>query len=117
MTEDNDKRGPPPAPPKEGSVKQMTEDNDKRYLTNPSKGGECLIDKDLLSKLIAYYLISFLIHYPICLSPPLEGLGEVFPFVLLRQLLGTPLLWRGRGRWGRLFVNNFPYTVFQHMVF
>jgi len=30
MTEDNDKRGPPPTPPKEGSVKQMTEDNDKR---------------------------------------------------------------------------------------
>ena len=95
MTEDNDKRGPPPAPPKEGSVKQMTEDNDKRYLTNPSKGGEGLIDKDLLSKLIAYYLISFLNHYPICPSPPLEGSGEV----------------------GRLFVNNFLYTMFQHMVF
>ena len=30
MTEDNDKRGPPPAPPKEGSAKQMTEDNNKR---------------------------------------------------------------------------------------
>jgi len=42
---------------------------------DPSKGGECQIDKDLLSKLIAYYLISFLNHYPICPSPPLEGAG------------------------------------------
>ena len=68
---------------------------------SPSKGGECLIDKDLLSKLIAYYLISLLNHYPICPSPPLEGLGEVFPFVLFRHLFGTPLLWRG---WGRSFL-------------
>ena len=61
MTEDNDKRGPPPTPPKEGSVKQMTEDNDKR---GPPP------------------------------APPKEG--EVG---------------------GCLFVNNFPYTVFQHIVF
>jgi len=57
---------------------------------DPSKGGECQIDKDLLSKLIAYYLISFLNHYPI---PPRGGGG-----------------WGGR--WGHLFVNNFLYTVF-----
>ena len=44
---------------------------------NPSKGGECQKDKDLQSKLIVYWLISFLNHYPICLSPPLEGSGEV----------------------------------------
>ena len=84
MTEDNDKRGPPPAPPKEGRVKQMTEDNDKR---GPPP------------------------------TPPKEGLGEVPAFDLTLTPLGTPLLWRGRGRWGHLFVNNFPYTVFQHMVF
>ena len=81
MTEDNDKRGPPPAPPKEGSVKQMTEDNDKRYLTNPSKGGECLIDKDLLSKLIAYYLISFLNHYPHLSLPSFGGVGGGGAFI------------------------------------
>ena len=62
---------------------------------SPSKGGECQKDKDLQSKLIAYCLTSFLNHYPICPSPPLEGSGEV----------------------GCLFVNNFLYTVFQHMVF
>ena len=44
---------------------------------SPSKGGECQIDKDLLSKLNAYCLISFFNHYPICPSPPLEGSGEV----------------------------------------
>ena len=64
---------------------------------DPSKGGECQKDKDLQSKLIVYWLILFLNHYPICLSPPLEELGEVLE--------------------GRLFVNNFPYAVFQHMVF
>jgi len=84
---------------------------------NPSKGGECQKDKDLQSKLIAYWLISFLNHYPICLSPPLEGSGEVPFTIILRQLLGTPLLWRGRGGWRRLFVNMFPYTMFQYTVF
>ena len=44
---------------------------------NPSKGGECQKDKDLQSKLIVYWLILFLNHYPICPSPPLEGSGEV----------------------------------------
>ena len=48
---------------------------------------------------IVPWLILFLNHYPICLSPPLEGLGEV-----LEEL-------------GRLFVNNFPYPEIQHMVF
>ena len=48
---------------------------------------------------IVPWLILFLNHYPICFSPPLEGLGEV-----LEEL-------------GRLFVNNFPYSKIQHMVF
>ena len=35
MTEDNDKRGPPPAPPKEGSVgNNLLRDNLKTFLIN-----------------------------------------------------------------------------------
>ena len=48
---------------------------------------------------IVPWLILFLNHYPICFSPPLEGLGEV-----LEEL-------------EHLFVNNFPYPEIQYMVF
>ena len=56
MTEDNDKRGPPPAPPKEGSAKQMTEDNDKRGPppTPPKEG---------LGEVGAFICKQFSIHY------------------------------------------------------
>ena len=50
---------------------------------------------------IVPWLILFFNHYPTCLSPPFEGTGEVFPFVRFRHLFGTPLLWRGWGRFWR----------------
>ena len=72
---------------------------DNTDTNSPSPKGSAKRIKICRVNQIVPWLILFLNHYPICFSPPLEGLGEI-----LEEL-------------GRLFVNNFPYPEIQYMVF
>ena len=95
-------------------VPSSTHNYDNTDTNSSSPKGSSKRIKICRANQIVPWLILFFNHYPICLSPPFEGTGEVFPFVLFRHLFGTPLLWRGWGRFleGALFVNNFLYAVF-----
>jgi len=72
---------------------------DNTDTNSPSPKGSAKRIKICRVNQIVPWLILFLNHYPICLSPPLGGVGG------------------GLVELGRLFVNNFPYSEIQYMVF
>ena len=87
-------------------------DNTDTNSSSPKKSAKRI--KICRANQIVPWLILFLNHYPICLSPPFEGTEEGLSFCSFPSSVwhSPPLEGLGEVLEGRLFVNNFLYTVF-----